>query len=694
MSGRSGERVVDLSRLDGGLNLWEMKERLAANESPEMQNLWWEGGALQGREGQSYVTAELENTVGYAATSEPFWDRTFLHISGKLYCLDHTAALGDNQYYALEEVYSGVPGDRGTFFRYGEHLYYKNRGGFFQIAYTPEGETLFTVKSVLDLAYTPTILLNADPETGSGDLYQPENRLSGNKRVKYNAAVRAESVMKEGDGTSRIFTLGYTETVGLAGVEEVYFGASLVSQALYDVNLTTGTVTFTTAPGEGVEVTFVLDFGVADYKLPVGDVEAVEEVKVNGVVLTEGEDYTVDLVYGKVTFAKAPEVTNPPTNNTVEIVYRKENAEARESVMSCRYGAVYGGGVQVCMVLGGCEAQPNAIFWNSNDDIAMNPGYFPMPFYNLCGDALDAVTGFGKQYTELIVFKERSIGKTAYGIEVVNGRDSISLAYERVNDKTGCDLPWSIQLIENNLVFANRSQGVFRLLSSSAAYENNVSLISCNVNGSDERPGLLYDLRVTNGAGVGSFDDGERYWLCVNGHAYLWDYLLSAATKPSWFYFTNIAGMSWWSYGAKRFHLNSAGRVSRMGKVYSDYDDPIPKVYQFPVLHFGSYDRLKDVTRVLLSVGGGRAGTTRISYQTDWEDREDLTPIRTSAQGLSPRDLTERDLSVQSFAVVAKRKPLCRHVRHFSMRLENDGAGEDLCVLSAQVIYRFVGRDR
>ena len=694
MSGRSGERMVDLSRLDGGVNLWEVQERLGLNESGEMENLWWAEGALQSREGQEYITGEIEGGVAYAATQEPFWDRTFLHISGKLWCLDHTADRGENRYDALEEVYAGVPRDRGSFFRYGEHLYYKNRGGFYQIAYTPEGERLFTVRKVEDLAYTPTILLNADPATGSGDLYQPENRLSGRKRVKYNAALRAEQVVKTGDGTSRIFSLSVTEDEGLAGVEEVYFGASLVSKAVYEVNVTLGTVTFAVAPEEGVEITFVLDYAVADYKLPVGDVETVEEVRVNGTLLSEGEDYAVDLVYGKVSFVKAPEVTDPPVNNTVEIVYRKENSEAKESILSCRYGGVYGGGVQVCMVLGGCEAQPNAIFWNSNDDVFMNPAYWPMPFYNLCGDAQDSVTGFGRQYTELIVFKEKSIGKAEYGIEGVNGRDSISLTYQRVNDKIGCDLPGSIQLIENNLVFANSAQGVFRLLSASAAYENNVALLSRNVNGCEERPGLLHDLRVTSGAGVGSLDDGERYWLSVNGHAYVWDYLLSSASKPSWFYFTNIPGQHWWSHGGKRYHMDAHGRLSRMGRIYHDYDGPIRKVYQFPVLHFGTYDRLKDVTGVIFSLRGGKEGNISITYRTDWEVRQDLTPIRTSGAGLVPRDLSKRDLGVETFAVTARRRPGCRRVRHFTMRLENNGAGEDLCLLSAQVIYRLLGRDR
>lgn len=676
------EYLLKFPRLDGGLNLWDEELSLGENESPNLENLWWEGGGLRSREGQTFITAELTNAVGFAA-SEPFWDRVFLHISGSLYALDHSAAPGEDGFYPLEEVYSGVPYDRGTFFRYGDHLYYKNRGGFFQIAYTPEGETLFAVQKVEDLAYTPVILLNADPASGSGDLYQPENRLTGRKSVRYAAATEESTVIKSGDGVSRIFALGAED---LRGVAAVYLGTERLSTALYEVNTDLAAVTFTTAPAEGVEITFVLDLGIDRYKLPVGDIDAVESVRVDGTLLEEETDYTVDLILGAVTFLTAPKAEN----NGVEITYRKENPEAKESIMSCRYGGVYGGGVQVCMVLGGCEAQPNAIFWNGNDDISMNPGYFPQPFYNLCGDSAEEVTGFGRQYGELVIFKERSIGKAGWSVEEVNGRDSISLTYQRVNDKTGCDLPWTIALAENNLVFCNTERGLCRLLSASAAYENNVSLLSRKVNGSDARPGLLYDLRVT-GRAVG-FQEGGRYWLCTNGHVYLWDQELGS--DPRWFYFSGVEGIAWWAYGGRRYHLNDAGRVTKLGNTYSDYDGPIFKRYRFPGRNFGSYVRRKRVLWALIAMSGGADSDIAVTYESDWETREEPVPLRVRGSALAPRDLTQRDLSVAAETAVACRRPDCRNVRHFALELRNAAAGQDLAPVSLQLVWRYGGRER
>ena len=98
---------------------------------------------------------------------------------------------------------------------------------------------------------------------------------------------------------------------------------------------------------------------------------------------------------------------------------------------------------------------------------------------------------------------------------------------------------------------------------------------------------------------------------------------------------------------------------------------------------------------VIIALRGEEASSTRLTYLTDYEQREDLTPLSTSgSQSVSPRNLTFRDLSVNNHAAVFRRRPMCRHVRHFSMKLENTNAGEDLAILYAQMQVRFLGRDR
>ena len=697
-------KMVDFPRLDGGLNLWEMDYRLNRNQSPEMKNLWWQDGVLQCRDGQSYLYGPSQEQlmtplpegvepwadlgVGYTCTSDLFWGHAFFHIGTKLYYMDPSAETP-----AMTELVDGVPENRGTFFRYNDGLFYKNRGAFIKVKYDPAKTPVFSASHVEDNAYTPIIVMNASPSTGSGDTYQPENRLSPKKTVQYNAAEDQQMITKNGDGSTKVFDLGKTAAADqLTRVTDVYFGSTLVNTAIYTTDVSTGKVTFTTAPPSDTVITFVAKFGVVTYQLPVKEVDAVTEVKVNGEVKAESTDYAVDLTKGQVVFVTAPPVSDPAVNNTVEITYSKANEDALNAIMDCPYAIVYGGSQDVCIVLGGCKKQPNAFFWCGNDSVGMNEAYWPMSFYNLAGDSEDGITGFGKQYGTLVIFKEKSLGKSAYSVEDVDDRDSISLTYTAINAKIGCDLPWTIQLIENNLVFCNTEGGVHIVRDSTSALENNIECLSRNVNGTDQRPGLLADVRAAET--VTGFDDGNHYWVVANGHAYLWDYLMSAWKDPSWFYFTNIDGAAFFRTVDKSYHLDARGRVTVFNRTFLDYWQAIEKVYQFPPQFFDSYDRLKDILYCIFTVRSDTDSVVRIRYDSDYERRYDPTDIRSYSWRLSPRNLAFRCLSVQRFAHVARRSPCCRHIRHFSIRLENNEPAQDLAIISAQIYFRYLGRDR
>lgn len=704
MPNQHATKMVDFPRLDGGLNLWEMDYRINRNQSPEMKNLWWQDGVLQCRDGQSYLygpsqaqmttplpagtVAWTDLGAGYTCTSDLFWDHAFFHIGTKLYYMDPSAETP-----AMTELVDGVPENRGTFFRYNDGLFYKNRGAFIKVKYDPAKTPVFSASHVEDDAYTPIIVMNASPSTGSGDTYQPENRLSPKKTVQYNAAEDQQMITKNGDGSTKVFDLGKTAAADqLTRVTDVYFGSTLVNTAIYTTDVSTGKVTFTTAPPSDTIITFVAKFGVVTYQLPVKPVDAVTEVKVNGAVKTAGTDYAVDLTKGQVVFVTAPPVSDPPVNNTVEITYSKANEDAMNAIMDCPYAIVYGGSQDVCIVLGGCKKQPNAFFWCGNDSVSMNEAYWPMSFYNLAGDSEDGITGFGKQYGTLVIFKEKSLGKSAYSVEDVDDRDSISLTYTAINAKIGCDLPWTIQLIENNLVFCNTEGGVHIVRDSTSALENNIECLSRNVNGTDQRPGLLADVRASET--VTGFDDGNHYWVVANGHAYLWDYLLSAWKDPSWFYFTNIAGVAFFRTVDKSYHLDAHGRVTVFNRSFLDHWQAIEKVYQFPPQFFDSYDRLKDILYCIFTVRSDTDSMVHIKYESDYETRYDFTDVRSLSWKLVPRNLAFRCLSIQRFAHVARRKPGCRHVRHFSVRLENNEPAQDLSIISAQIYFRYLGRDR
>ncbi|MBO7524244.1 MAG: hypothetical protein J6T79_01920, partial [Verrucomicrobia bacterium] len=334
--------------------------------------------------------------------------------------------------------------------------------------------------------------------------------------------------------------------------------------------------------------------GSRTYSLPV-IANRVTYVEVDGVHMTQGWSY--DRQNGKVIFQSPPPVTDPPTNNTVRITYELSNPEAQKSIMDCRYAAVYGGTGELCVVMAGSEDQPNAYFWSGNSSIKMDASYFPMEQVQLASSTEERITGFGKQQDNLIIFKEGSVGKTTLGMQTINGRIFIDLPYIPINASIGCDLPWSIQLVENNLVFANRT-GIYMLLDTTAANENNIVCISRKINGSPQHPGLLADIVGVDEDLVCSVDDGTHYYLTVNGHTWAWNYELSGYKDPSWFYLTNTNAVDLICEAGEIFHIDFSGRLSGLHNQYNDYGYPFERLFRFPTMNFGSYDSRKNVNSV------------------------------------------------------------------------------------------------
>ena len=622
------EYVLDYSNLYGGINLWDPDYRLKPSESPEMKNLLWRNGMLCSRKGQYYV-CPYQLGQGFTAYIRLWHGFIFAHIGGNIFRFD--VETGSPVLLA-----TGIPKVRGTFFTFSDKLYYKTKGAYKEItANQVDGQWSFSCSEVFP--YEPVIVINANPATGAGDLYQPENRMSSRKTVWYNAVD-----------------------------------------------------------------------GARTYYLPV-KAERVTYVEVNGYHVTVGWSY--DPQYGKVLFDVAPPVTDPPTNNTVRITYELDNPEAKKSIDDCRYVAVYGGTGELCVVMAGSEDQPNAYFWSGNSSMKMDASYFPMEQVQLASSTEERITGFGKQQDNLIIFKEGSVGKTTLGTQVINDRIYIDLPYVPINASIGCDLPWSIQLVENNLVFANRN-GIYTILDTTSANENNIVGISRKINGSSERPGLLADLVRPSPHGEGgpslatvdevlsedlicSCDDGTHYYITANGKTWAWNYELSGWKDPSWFLLTNTNAVALICESGELYHLNGVGCISGLHNEYNDYGEPIERLFRFPTMNFGSYDCRKNVNSVIVTLGAYELEDTELWYLTDYETRKDLTNLQVvdAAEYDDERVVGTRPDSTRVPAVF-RRRPMCRRVLHFTMKLVNENLDEDFELVGAQVFYNLQGRLR
>ena len=758
------EYGVRLGALNGGLNTSRVPSEIKSNQLSDSLNVLWRDGMLRSRNGKVAVTHTLQESeepwhlhgqtpdgmVCLNMYDRPWNDHLFMafcesdddagyiaayDLQTKRYKTVYTIAASGSEQLNLKW---GL-GKRGSFFAFGEHLYYKNNKLFLQISFNETGRVI-TAAAVNP--YVPIVMINTTSE-GVGDLYQPENRLSPKKEIWYNGNSGVEYVELPCDGETTVFYLPYKSIASphyaegfLRSVDEVYIGAALgTADTDYTVDLAAAKITTASAPPLGAKLSVKVTLQRFTYKLPF-DVDSIESVKVKNLSTGEYVTYSAtshahplagEYLYsnGKLIFNSAE---NTAPNNVdanvlssyIKVVYSKANNDAFKSIDECYIANTFGAtGIETnCIVMAGASAQPNAVFWSGNDETGANPAYFPMTNYNIVGSANEPITAFGRQQNRLVILQTDRVSAAEYTFTTVDERLYVSLNIRQINDRIGCDLPLSVQLIENNLVWAHTRYGVMYLKDSTYAYETLVACISGNVNEVnkvDGSNGLLADL-VGGSANplereVCSADDGSRYWLCCgNGKVYVWDYSLQPYTadtqRLSWWKLGGVYAAAWALDGEKLYgllpHYLYTGTdptqeedvsdcwLFEFNNGFLDFGTPFSKYFQLPTQTFGTYDRLKNVERMVVAVDSEVHSYAKIIYLTDYEDRRDQTDLETTVSSVT--NPIRRPNYVRPNAIHV-RKPKCLHVHTFAVRFESEQQ-YDLNMLTCQLYYKYVARTK
>lgn len=200
------------------------------------------------------------------------------------------------------------------------------------------------------------------------------------------------------------------------------------------------------------------------------------------------------------------------------------------AITSMRFGTWYGGDRSAAaggtrLFLGG----GHYVMWSALN----NPLYFPVTAYASVGDPDEELTAFGKQGEWLLLFKEHSLyaaeyvrGDTVTVEDVESGAvtDTTATAVfpiTPIHTEIGCDLPKTVALLGNRLVWACADGTVYTLSTSGQLSQRTVTVISEPI-----RPLLRERIPA---ASAGAVIDGE--------YLLLWDNTLFVATDeaaPRW----------------------------------------------------------------------------------------------------------------------------------------------------------------
>lgn len=190
-------------------------------------------------------------------------------------------------------------------------------------------------------------------------------------------------------------------------------------------------------------------------------------------------------------------------------------------------GAAYGiyGGSRLFLGGNTLDGEQSLVVWSDLN----NPLYFSENNYTYVGDKTQAVTAFGRQSENLVIFKEREIFQTQYvsgdtptAEDLINQNVidlSTQMAYfpiTQVHGYIGCDCPETVQLCRNRLVWLNSDGKVYTLVSQNQYNERSVFEVSQMI---EKKLSKEMDLRSALSA-----DYDDHYMLFVGNKVYVMDY--------------------------------------------------------------------------------------------------------------------------------------------------------------------------
>lgn len=246
--------------------------------------------------------------------------------------------------------------------------------------------------------------------------------------------------------------------------------------------------------------------GLSDFTLPTEPDTSYEISFLNTDTATPiSVDYTVE---GKVVTVSRKLYSN------VKLTYTPKKGESVrhfDKIFGCTCAITYGGtgsgGTRV--FFSGNPEYPGYYFYSD----LLAPLSIPLLSYDILGNGSKSVSTMAKQRDDLIMLCTDSIYRISYTFDKSLGAE---FTVSEISGTVGCDIPKSVRLVDNRLVFAS-SKGVHIIVSSDYTDELSVRSVSANIDGDE-------GFRISPDTPTCSIDYNRTYRLCLGSKVYVWDY--------------------------------------------------------------------------------------------------------------------------------------------------------------------------
>ena len=502
--GASKRYTVNVPQFNGGINAEDAVTLLQDNQLSDALNVWYRDGRLTTR--PVAVTAEHYGFVfGNADASDQKVSHVEVSIDGVqtgiFLCWNTSAVIfmmmnsngisngifsvgsfadGEIAFDYPCNIFEGKPQNGiGVYITVPVIQNDELRGRFFEIKANDDGGYSSYEYSAQDF-YVPLVYINGkgddfssldvneQTEYASSSLYEGPSLLTDAYRATYLS-----------DGVSKSFTLPYA--IGITQVEN--------------------TRTYNTNKEIKVDVTVPVqtstgwDYHQVTATIPAGSSSADVPVSVDSNVLivrTTANDRKREIIYKSAGHEGA--VPRFEGANNITIYAHCKDEPDYSMIYCCGISATFGGMKGIYggsrSFLAGNPMHPNLLFWSSLN----NPLYFSENTNVYVGSATQKITALAKQENMLVIFKEHEMFYTTYvasgdysaedfyngAVVDITATDATFPIYQ-CHGSIGCDLPGTVQLCNNRLIWATTDRRIYTLVTLTTTSERNVYDISGNI---------------------------------------------------------------------------------------------------------------------------------------------------------------------------------------------------------------------
>ncbi len=407
------------------------------------------------------------------------------------------------------------------------------------------------------------------------------------------------------------------------------------------------------------------------------------------VAKSEGTDFTVDRVLGKITFNIAPGKSPVEGEDNVHITYEVKASHV-DQINHCRHAILYGvKGAMDRVFMAGSKEEPNVDYWSQWND----PTYFGDTWYGMLGQESSPIVGYSVLSDALVTHKyAEENGRNAFVRKGTLDDDGFAVfPISNVIQGEGAVCPDAFESLSSEPVFLTR-RGVYALTPSDITGERYAQERSFFISAALENEDL---------SGCCAVCWGRFYVLACKDRLYLLDSAQKSYEGKTPYSNYQYECYYWENIGASRLWVreNTLYFGTKSGEVHAFWQDKltshanddgaaIKARWTTPLMNFGFWDRLKLISGVWVVGQPYTRSGGNIYYATDREYAKLARGYKVDIFNWDDIDFNRWTFNTLDRPNVVPARKKVNRVKLFQVRVENEEPNELFGLTAIQVNYK------